>query len=188
MLSSTEALDIAAAILSVSGTITGSARLKISWPLSFSACLLYSILFYQKELLFNTVIHIIYLPLSVLGLYLWREKNPSTLKIKSTPTPIINLIATTCLFVYFYCKVHGLSWHYDFITSFLSITAFVLMGFAQLECWLLWLIADVFYLYLYSSHALFYSLFKSFFYCLITSTSFVLWKRKYLNGIKNEAT
>ncbi len=183
-----ETLDVAAATLSVSGTIAGSARLKISWLLSFLACIIYFGLFYQKSLFFNAGIHFIYLPLSIIGLYLWKDKTLSTLKIKSTPVPILTFIAGTCLFAFFYCKIHQHSWHYDFITSFLSINAFILMAFAQMECWLLWLTADILYIHIYSTQGLPFSLLKSVMYCMIAFSSFIIWQKIYRKKVADDSS
>lgn len=183
---SPETLDIVAALLSVAGTSAGSARLKISWPLSFVACFIYCVLFLQKNLIFNALIHFVYMPLSISGLYLWQKKPSSTPDVQSAPTPVLSLIIATCLMVFFYCKIHNLSFYFDFITSFLSISAFILMGFAQLECWLLWLVADTFYLQLYSAHALPFSLLKSIIYFFIATWSFLLWKKQYKTLAQDE--
>ena len=67
----------------------------------------------------------------------------------------------------------------DYTTSYLSIAAMILMSHQLIECWILWILADLIYIKLYMSSHMYFSMVKSCGYLLVASFSYYHWYQQF---------
>jgi nicotinamide mononucleotide transporter len=128
----------------------------MSWPIGIANGIFFVILFFQARLYGDMGINILYIVLGILGWYWWLKggKNKSELKVASTPVitkatlVVVGIIGTYGMMKYL-GSIGDVSPFLDGLTTVLSLIAQYMLTRKYIENWYVWIMADVFYIYLY---------------------------------------
>jgi nicotinamide mononucleotide transporter len=128
----------------------------LNWPIGIANGIFFVILFFQARLFGDMTINIVYIILGFLGWYWWLKggKNKTGLKVSKTPYVeniiliIIGIVATYAMTVYLK-NIGDASPFLDGLTTVLSFIAQYMLTRKYIENWYLWIMADIFYIYLY---------------------------------------
>ena len=132
-----------------------------NFPVGIANCVFFLILFTQARLYGDAALQIIYIALGVQGWYLWLRggQNHTPLKVERASRlllagvaafVVVGTIGLTFLFRY----VKDSAPFLDAFTTSLSLGAQYLLNRKAVENWLLWITADIVYIYLYATRGL----------------------------------
>lgn len=119
-------------------------------------------IFYQYRLYADSGLQVVYFGLNLAGWYLWLfgGKDRTALKVARTSRLELALIggfiaASTAFLWWLLDKAGGAAKFWDALTTSISLSAQWLQSRKKLECWHLWILADVLYVPLYISRELY---------------------------------
>ncbi|MDX2196278.1 MAG: nicotinamide riboside transporter PnuC [Cytophagales bacterium] len=179
--------------LEIAGSFTGivciyyNMRANIwGWAWGIVSIIIYAYIFYTLKLYADFGLQIIFLFVSIYGIYQWLHGNKENIIIVSKNTPIQNIISILFTVLIFFLICYLLQKYTDarsplldsFNTS-LCITAQILLARKKVENWLFWIIADVLYTYLYICQTLYIT---AAFYSIITIMAvlgYIQWNKMY---------
>lgn len=132
-----------------------------NFPIGIANCALFLVLFIQTRLYGDAALQLIYIVLGFQGWYLWLRggQNHTPLKIERASrrlllgVAVFVVVATTGLTLFFR-RINDSAPFLDAFTTVVSLGAQYLLNRKAVENWLLWIIADVVYVYLYFSRGL----------------------------------
>ncbi len=142
-----------------------------NFPLGLVNVAIYAWIFYEYRLYADSGLQVVYFTLNLIGWYLWLfgGENRTALKVRRTSRRELALIAVfiaaaTAVLWWALGKIGGAAKFWDALTTSISLSAQWLQSRKKLECWHLWILADVIYVPLYISRglhltALLYSIF-----------------------------
>ncbi|MGA1343138.1 MAG: nicotinamide riboside transporter PnuC [Hyphomonas sp.] len=132
-----------------------------NFPLGLLNVAAYAWIFYEYRLYADSGLQVVYFCLNLAGWYLWLfgGKNRTALRVRRTSARELALIAlliaaTTGLLWWILGKLGGAAKFWDALTTSISLSAQWLQSHKKLECWHLWILADVIYVPLYISRGL----------------------------------
>jgi nicotinamide mononucleotide transporter len=165
-----------------------SAREKISsWPTAILNVSLYSFIFFRAGLYSDMGLQVVYLALSIYGWYQWLHggANRTTLQV-SRASPRVWIVGSgLALGVWlalaqYTSTLPGVSLPYlDSGLTALSLLAQWMMTRKILENWLLWIVADIIYVPMYLSKALYVTAGLYAVFLVLAVMGFVGWRRSY---------
>lgn len=155
-----------------------------NFPLGLVNVAIYAWIFYDYRLYADSGLQVVYFALNLIGWYLWLfgGENRTALKVQRTSKRELALIAVfiaaaTALLWWLLGKVGGAAKFWDALTTSISLSAQWLQSRKKLECWHLWILADVIYVPLYVSRGLHLTaLLYSVFLCL-AGMGLLAWQR-----------
>lgn len=133
-----------------------------NFPLGLINVAISGYLFYQYRLYADSGLQVVYFVLNLIGWYLWLfgGKGRTALKVQRTSRLELVLIssfiaAATTVLWWLLDKAGGAAKFWDALTTSISLSAQWLQSRKKLECWHLWILADVLYVPLYISRELY---------------------------------
>lgn len=150
------------------GFVTGAACVYLvvreniwNFPIGIANNVLFFVLFAQSRIYGDAGLQIVYLVLGAQGWYEWLYggKNRAPLSVRRASTKVLlscalGVTVGTFALMQLLHSAKGAAPFLDSFTTSLSLGAQVLLNFKFLENWWVWIIADVFYVYLYFSRGL----------------------------------
>jgi nicotinamide mononucleotide transporter len=151
------------------GFVTGAACVYLTvvenvwnFPVGIANSLFFLVLFAGARLYGDAGLQVIYIALGFQGWYLWLHggENRTALRVsRATPRLLFAVglctAAGTALMTLLFVRTHDSAPLLDALTTVLSLAAQYLLNRKALENWLLWMAADVIYVYLYASRELY---------------------------------
>ena len=145
------------------GFVTGAACVYLTvieniwnFPVGIANSAFFLVLFAGTRLYGDAGLQVIYIALGFQGWYLWLRggENRTALRVsRATPRLLLtvgaSVVAGTALLTLAFRRVHDSAPLLDALTTVLSLAAQYLLNRKALENWLLWMAADVIYIYLY---------------------------------------
>jgi nicotinamide mononucleotide transporter len=134
-----------------------------NWPVQLVSSALYVVVFFQARLFADTSLNVLYVVLYVLGWYWWLRggENHGALHINRLSRQLAVVLAlagalATAGLTIFLTSVRDSAPFLDALTTVLSLIALFMTGRKLLECWWVWIAANLIYigLYLYKGLAL----------------------------------
>lgn len=132
-----------------------------NYPLGLLNVAAYAWIFYDYRLYADAGLQIVYFGLNLAGWYLWLfgGENRTELQVQRTSRRELALIAvfiaaSTGFLWWLLGKLGGAAKFWDALTTSISLSAQWLQSRKKLECWHLWILADVIYVPLYISRGL----------------------------------
>jgi nicotinamide mononucleotide transporter len=134
-----------------------------NWPVQLVSSAAYVVVFFQAGLFADTSLNILYVVLYVLGWYWWLRggENHGALHINRISRQLALVLAlagtmATAGLTVFLSSVRDSAPFLDALTTVLSLIALFMTGRKLLECWWVWIAANLIYigLYLYKGLAL----------------------------------
>lgn len=157
------------------------------WAAAFFSTLIYTILFFDANLLMSSLLNAYYLIMAIYGFYSWKfanNENSSELKISSYGLKknliIISTLAIISYFVGFYMQNYT-----DAVNAYLDSTITVFALFATfmmtrkiLENWLYWIVIDTSAIYLYINQEFYVTALLMAIYTVLAAIAYFEWKRE----------
>ena len=132
-----------------------------NFPIGIANNVFFFFLFAQSRLFGDAGLQIVYLGLAAQGWYEWLYggKNRAPLTVRRAPLTVLlscalGIAVGTFALMQLLQTAKGAAPFLDSFTTSLSLGAQVLLNFKFLENWWVWIIADIFYVYLYYSRGL----------------------------------
>ena len=132
-----------------------------NFPLGLVNVAAYAWIFYEYRLYADAGLQVVYFGLNLAGWYLWLfgGENRTELQVQRTSRRELALIglfiaAATGFLWWLLGKLGGAAKFWDALTTSISLSAQWLQSRKKLECWHLWILADVIYVPLYISRGL----------------------------------
>ena len=201
------ALDHAVSYLEFFGTLAGaiavwlSARANIwSWPIGIINVVLLFFLFYQIQLYPDMFLQVFFFITNLMGWWRWahprteEEDKRHELRVSWIPAKLLVIFAAlviigTACFGAFASKLHeffpnlfSLPSAYPYLDSFVTVVSIVatyLMVQKKVECWIVWILADVVATYLYFTKGIMLMGVEYFVFCLIAAFGFLRWRSEF---------
>lgn len=133
-----------------------------NFPLGLINVAISGYIFYEYRLYADSGLQVVYFALNLAGWYLWLfgGKNRTALRVQRTSRLELALIggfiaASTAFLWWLLDKAGGAAKFWDALTTSISLSAQWLQSRKKLECWHLWILADVLYVPLYISRELY---------------------------------
>lgn len=132
-----------------------------NFPIGIANCLFFLVLFTQTRLYGDAALQLIYIALGFQGWYLWLRggENRTPLRVERASRRLLVGVAAfvvvgTIGLTLFFRRVNDAAPFLDAFTTVLSLGAQYLLNRKAVENWLLWMTADVVYIYLYFTRGL----------------------------------
>jgi len=133
-----------------------------NWPVGIVNSIFFLSLFLQTRLFADAGLQVVYIILGLLGWYWWLRggENQTPLpvrRIRASEVAMLGVlvVVSTVGMTYFLTSVHDAAPFWDALTTVLSLTAQYLLTKKVWENWPVWIVADVIYIWLYSSKHLY---------------------------------
>jgi nicotinamide mononucleotide transporter len=153
----------------IAGFVTGALAVWLAvrqnpwnWPLGVANAAFFLVLFWQARLYGDMTLQLLFIALCLLGWYRWLFGGEGHTRLRVsriTRREILAYsvagIAATAVFTPYLRSVGDASPLLDALTTVLSIEAQYLMTRKVIEHWLVWMAADILYIYLYTSQQLY---------------------------------
>lgn len=156
-------LELLGAILGLTGVWLASANRASSWWFQLPACLIYTWIFYQSQLLADSLLQVWFFCSSLYGLWNWRNIQDHTLPISKMemrdwlPLILTNLIGIVLLYVFLSPSGQARWLGIDSLCAVLSVTAQRLLVRRKIENWLFWIVVNSLYLWVYWQSQLYFT-------------------------------
>ncbi len=115
----------------------------LNWTYGIVGVIFYGILFFQMEWYSNLSLQFIFLIQSIYGLWKWNG-DESKVRYMKAEEKVVSSALLVGIFLIFR-NIFPQTPIVDSITSSLSVVALYLLTYRKIENWILWLVADVFY-------------------------------------------
>ena len=173
------ALELIAAITSITGVLLGTTGKRITWPWWALSSALYMVFFYQVDLFASAALQIVFIVAAIWGWRDWAPTGAAPGYLNNRHRLLIGagtLIAVSVLSPLLSRAGAAATWSDAFLLVG-SLTAQVLMVYQKVEAWMLWLIIDLAGTIQYAYLGYW---FTAALYALFTLVAIVGWKRWYV--------
>jgi nicotinamide mononucleotide transporter len=184
------------------GFVTGAACVYLTvfenvwnFPVGIANNVFFLALFAGARLYGDAGLQVLYIALGVQGWYLWLRggEGHTALCVSRAGARLLLavgacVVACTALLTYIFVRTHDSAPFLDALTTVLSLAAQYLLNRKALENWLLWMAADVIYIYLYISRELYLTGVLYFVFLCMCVAGFVVWLRSERDGRASPAS
>ncbi len=178
-------LEIIGFVLTILGVILSSYQLILSWPINIISPIVYVFIFFQTKLYGDMALQFMFIGLAIYGWINWSRKKMKPKQSVSKTNPIsliIYLIIAILLSFVFYLLLKNFTNSdvpiTDAVLSSLSVVASVMAAKKQIENWLVWITADIAYVFLYLNKSLIVTAILYGIITLLAVYAFFQWKKE----------
>ena len=178
------------------GFVTGAACVYLTvienvwnFPLGIANNVFFLALFAGARLYGDAGLQVVYVALGVQGWYLWLRGGEGRTPLRVSRAGARTLLAVvacvvagTALLTYVFVRTHDSAPFLDALTTVLSLAAQYLLNRKALENWLLWMAADIIYIYLYTSRELYLTGVLYFVFLCMCVAGLLVWLRSERDG------
>ena len=155
--------------IEIAGFVTGALSVWLAvrqspwnWPIGVANAVSFLILFWQARLYGDMALQVLFIAICFVGWYRWlyggegrSTLHVSRITVRSALFYAVAGAAATALFTPYLRSVGDAAPFRDALTTVLSVEAQYLMTRKVIEHWLLWMIADVVYVWVYAERGLY---------------------------------
>ncbi len=175
-------LDIIACLFGILGVVFTIKQNILCWPIAIVGLLASFYAFYIQRLFGDAFLQLIYLIYSFYGWIYWNKHKQTDFSITFSPKKQLIFwgLITILLFIGIYSLLKyfkGDKILIDALLTSLSLTTTYMMIKKWIENWVLWVIIDVTYVFLYLSKAMYIFSLLYFIYALVAFWGFLEWKK-----------
>lgn len=153
-------IEILAILFSIVSVWLTAKKNIYSWVYGIVGCVFYAILFFTKNDIANFLLQPIFIVQSIFGIINWNKKENEfveNMNLANNIKILFSIILTTLLFFTISHYYNGNIPIIDSLTTSLSIHAMYLLSKSKIESWILWIIADILYIYFFILNDLYLS-------------------------------
>ena len=183
---SVDALEIGAVVLALAYVVLAIRENRWCWVAAFFSAALYVWIFWQVQLLMESVLQVFYAAMAVYGWILWRDRDTTqqqgiqTLRWQTHVTIVVAIIGLSALMGWFLRTSTEAA--YPYIDSFTTIAALittVMVAHKVLENWLYWIVIDLISVGLYINRGLDLTAALFMGYVVLALAGFWEWRKHY---------
>lgn len=155
--------------IEIAGFVTGALSVWLAvrqspwnWPVGVANAVFFLILFWRARLYGDMALQVLFIAICLLGWYRWLFGGAGQSRLRVTRITMVGAlgytaagVAATAVFVPYLRSVGDASPFLDALTTVLSVEAQYLMTRKVIEHWLVWMAADVIYIWLYAERNLY---------------------------------
>jgi nicotinamide mononucleotide transporter len=178
-----EPWDVIALITGVLGVLLTVFESIWCWPMALISVIISTLAFYDQHLYGDMSLNVFYFFSGIYGWYYWgthqkQSFNVSALPLKYLPLIIGSIVLQSILYYFILTLFRSDQVLFDSILTACSFTCTYLMTKKWVENWLLWVLIDAAYVFLYiikemPTYAILYS-----FFTLMAAYGFYAWKKQ----------
>lgn len=178
-------LEIIGFLLTIIGVVLSSYQLILAWPINIISPIVYVFIFFQSKLYGDMMLQFMFISLAIYGWINWSRVNlkpkAAIKKLKRSEVIYYLIFAVALSFMfYFLLKKYTNSdvpvW--DGTLTALSVIASIMAAKKQIENWVIWIVVDIAYVFLYISKELEITALLYFVITLLAIYGFYKWKRE----------
>jgi nicotinamide mononucleotide transporter len=178
-------LELAGAISGVVGVLLTAKENILCFPIGIVNVSLYAWLFFQSKLYSDSILQIIYLILLAYGWYEWTigKKNKKQLEVSSTSGKMslylwmIGIISTFSIGMFFKYNSDASLPLIDALTTSMSLIAQWMVARKKIENWIIWIAADIIYIFMYVYKHLYLTSILYFIFIILAVIGWVHWRK-----------
>ncbi|NOT75064.1 MAG: nicotinamide mononucleotide transporter [Cyclobacteriaceae bacterium] len=183
------AIEIGAVIFSLLSVGFAIRRSVWNWPLGIIGVALYLVLFYEVKLFADMILQAVFVVQGIYGWYLWTKNrnidhivNVAVLNLKQRLLITVAIVMFSILWAEALIRYTEASMPYvDALASTLSFAATWTMARRKIECWILWITADIIYIGLFWYKELFLSSGIYTLFLVLAVIGFIRWNKNLIN-------
>lgn len=191
-------LELIAMLLALAYVILAAKGSLWCWPAAFISTALYTVIFYDVQLLMDSALNIYYLVMAVYGYWVWKNNHPHAnlhtngLAVVSLTTRwhikiCAGLTALSFALGYVMANYTPAAFPYlDTFTTVFAVFATYLVTQKVLENWLYWLVIDFVSIYLYVEKDLMPTAVLFMIYVVIAGYGYIKWQGLYKQSKNNQ--
>ena len=190
-------LELVAMMLALAYIILASAGSIWCWPAAFVSTALYTYIFYDVQLLMDSVLNIYYLAMAVYGYWIWQQDQANRNKHHTSSISIVSwslsfhlkacyILTFIALFLgYVMANYTSAAFPYlDTFTTVFAVFATYLVAQKILENWLYWVVIDGVSIYVYIEKDLMPTVVLFGFYTIFATWGYFKWQSLYKKNRK----
>ena len=172
-------IEIIAVIFSLISVVYTVKKNIWSWISGIIGIVFYGIIFYQTKIYSNLFLQFLFIGQSIYGIYNWKENtDDGELKVETSKDKIKILLNTIFIFLLLRFVFRGNYKDMDAMTTSLSIVAMYLLSKRKIENWILWIIADIIYIYMFFIQGLYLSSLLYLVFLILCIIGYKKWSNK----------
>ena len=178
-------LEIIGFVLTILGVILSSYQLILSWPINIISPIVYIFIFYKSKLYGDMLLQFMFIGLAVYGWINWSRKvmkpKQAVTKISVVFLLVYFLISVVLSFILYFLLIKFTNSDVpiaDAILTSLSVSASIMAAKKQIENWLVWIVVDIAYVFLYYQKTLFVTAFLYGIITLLAAYAYFQWKKE----------
>ncbi|WP_018694301.1 nicotinamide riboside transporter PnuC [Algicola sagamiensis] len=179
--------EIAAMLLSITYLLLAMRQNSLCWFAAFASTSIYLVIFWEVNLLMDSILQFYYLIMAVYGLYIWQfsQKEKTMLRIQSWSFKkhsifIISLACISLILGFMMDNYTQADFPYiDSATTCFSVFTTYLVAQKVLENWLYWIVIDSVSVYIYFEKSLILTAFLFVLYTVLVIFGYFQWKSEH---------
>jgi nicotinamide mononucleotide transporter len=184
---SVDALEIGAVVLALAYVVLAIRENRWCWVAAFVSAVLYVWIFWQVQLLMESLLQIFYAAMAVYGWVLWRDRQTGqpqsiqTLRWQTHVTIVVSVIGVSAVLGWFLNSATGAAYPYiDSFTTIAALATTMLVAHKVLENWLYWIVIDVISAGLYINRGLDLTAALFMGYVVLALAGYWEWRKHYV--------
>jgi nicotinamide mononucleotide transporter len=155
------------------------------WPMALISVIISGYTFFNQRLFGDFGLQIFYLMSGIYGWFYWNKKKHETFTVTKMPIKwflpiVLSILVQSIIYYYLLCYFKSDQILFDAILTSCSFTCTFMMAKKWLENWILWVVIDTAYIFLYlikdlPTYALLYG-----FFSLMALYGFYSWKKQLI--------
>lgn len=180
-------LEIVATVLSLIYIVLAVRNLSLCFVFGLAASLVWGyVSFYDYNLVFDAILQLFYVGMSIYGIYEWRSDDGSKTVLPITHMTAKDHMATIVIGVivgvglaYITGLFYAASWPYldSLTTAFLMLATYHLVK-RRIETWIYFIIADAIYIYIYIAQGAILFAYMMIIFTIMAAVGYWQWKRE----------
>lgn len=181
MIITLETIKIIAVICTLTSIVLTIKNNILCWPIGIIGVLLYMVVYYENQIIMNTILQMVFIIQSIFGWAKWKQKVNNITKSNNW-TLSISVSITLLMMTFLYSLniiFKGNIPIFDSITTSISLTAMILTAYRKLEAWWFWMATNIFYILMFSINNEITLLFNYSINLILSIIGYLKWKNEY---------
>lgn len=180
-------IEIIAVIFSLISVWLTTRNNILCWPTGIIGIIFYFLIFYQDRNWSNVTLQLVFILQSIIGWVNWKHSTKTNITELSSKNNINSINITFLLIIFFFTVNNIFKGNLSLIdstTTSLSIMGMVLLSYRKIESWIFWMIADVFYIFMFIESGRYLSSFIYLIFFIMAFFGYRSWKQKIQKSIQ----
>lgn len=173
-------IEIMAVLFSLASVILTIKNKVWCWPIGIIGTIFYMILFFQHNIIGNTLLQSIFIGQSLFGWYNWNKPSKYPIRWIDNNNRKIIMVMTAMIMVITSIVIQqrgGEYPYFDGTTTTLSIMSMILMAYRKVEAWILWIITDLIFIIFFYIKELYLSSGIYFIFLILATIGLLEWRK-----------